>query len=98
LTQSRWSYAELPLPDPLLRLLTWTVLIWEVSFPLLVLWPRSRTAALVLGAAFHVGIGLSMELACFALYMLCLYLPLLPWERLGHPRNLDTVSRRAIVD
>src|SRR5262249_720434 len=39
--------------------------------------------ALMFGFAFHVGIGLSMELGFFVPYMLCLYVPLLPVERLS---------------
>src|SRR5262249_8850842 len=38
--------------------------------------------ALCFGVAFHVGIGVSMELGGFVPYMLCLYMPLLPWEKL----------------
>ena len=34
----------------------------------------------------HVGIGVSMELGMFALYMLCFYVPLAPWERLRNAR------------
>jgi hypothetical protein len=39
--------------------------------------------ALAFGVAFHLGIGLSMELGFFVPYMLCLYVPLLPLERLS---------------
>jgi hypothetical protein len=81
--QTHWSYAQLPLPAWAAQALTWTVLAWEILFPLLVLLPMTRVPALVLGALFHVGIGLFIELGFFCLYMLCLYLPLLPWERLG---------------
>jgi hypothetical protein len=37
----------------------------------------------VFGALFHIGIWLTMELGFFGPYMLCLYLPLLPWEKLA---------------
>jgi len=46
----------------------------------------NREIFLVFGASFHVGILVSMELGFFAPYMLCLYLPLLPWERLRGKR------------
>ena len=36
LTLSRWSYAQVPVPYPLTRVLTWSVLVWEAAFPLLV--------------------------------------------------------------
>jgi hypothetical protein len=78
---SRWPYARVPVPYGLTRVLTWLVLAWEVSFPLLVLWRPLRLVALGLGAAFHLGIGLALELGGFPWYMLCLYLPLVPWER-----------------
>jgi hypothetical protein len=80
LTLARWSYAQWPIPPALLRLASWIVMSWEVSFPLLVLWRPTRLLALWLGVAFHLGIGLSMELGGFPFYMLCLYLPLVPWE------------------
>jgi hypothetical protein len=81
-TLARWSYAQVPVPYLLTRLLSWLVLGWECLLPLLVLWRPLRVAALCFGAALHVGIWLSLELGSFAPYMLCLYLPLLPWERL----------------
>src|SRR5262245_34502594 len=43
----------------------------------------NREVFLVFGAAFHLGILISLELGLFAPYMLCLYLPLLQWERLS---------------
>ena len=57
------------------------VLVWEAGFPLWVGLPWTRKAALLFGVAFHLGIGLSMELGFFAPYALCFYLHLLPWER-----------------
>jgi hypothetical protein len=95
LTLSRLSLTQLPAPYVLTQLLTWTVLLWEVGFPFLALLPAIRTAALVMGVVFHLGIGLSLELGMFAPYMLCLYLPLVPWVRpvernpreFGEPRD-----------
>lgn len=84
LTLARWSYGELPLPFAVTQLLTWGVLVWELAFPLLVFLPSTRTVTLLLGVLLHVGIGLSMELGVFALYMLCLYLPFIP-VRHGSP-------------
>jgi uncharacterized membrane protein YphA (DoxX/SURF4 family) len=81
LNLSRWSYAQIPLPYVLTRVLTWLVMAWEVSFPVLVCWRRTRLLALLFGVAFHLGIGASMELGGFVPYVLCLYLPLVPWER-----------------
>jgi hypothetical protein len=82
LSLARISYVQLPAPFWLTRPLTWAVLVWELGFPVLVLYRPTRTVTLLVGVAMHVGIGLSMELGMFALYMLCLYVPLAPWERL----------------
>jgi uncharacterized membrane protein YphA (DoxX/SURF4 family) len=79
-SQSRWSLSQLPMPAWGLQWLTWTVLVWEVTFPLLVLLPWARRPALWLGVAFHLGIAVFIELAMFCLYMLCLYVPLVSWE------------------
>jgi hypothetical protein len=92
LTLARWSYAWLPVPYLLTRLLTWLVLAWEFLFPILLLWRRLRLPVLCFGAAFHLGIWLCLELGGFAPYMLCLYLPLLPWERWADRRRPPGVS------
>ncbi|HMF16311.1 MAG TPA: HTTM domain-containing protein, partial [Gemmataceae bacterium] len=86
LTLARFSYAQIDLPLWLIKFLSWSVLIWEVAFPLWVALPWTRTAALLMGVAFHVGIMLTMELGGFGPYMLTLYLPLLPWERFSKHR------------
>jgi hypothetical protein len=82
LTLARFSYAQIDLPLWLIKFLSWSVLLWEVGFPLWVALPWTRTAALLMGAAFHLGIMLTMELGGFGPYMLTLYLPLVPWERI----------------
>ncbi|MGH7773777.1 MAG: HTTM domain-containing protein [Candidatus Binatia bacterium] len=78
---TRFSHAHLPLPYWATRLLTWSVLIWEIGFPILVLSSITRTITLWIGVAFHVATAISLELGTFPLYMLCFYLPLIPWER-----------------
>lgn len=88
---SRFSADWVPLHYLVLRIATWGVLAWEVTFPLLVLSKRCRPWALAIGAAFHVGTGLTLNLGVFPLYALCFYLPELPWSRLldrkPSPRN-----------
>jgi hypothetical protein len=79
---SRVSYAQFPLPPILLQVLSWTVLVWELLFPLLVALRWTRAPALILGVLFHLGIWASLELGFFSAYMLTMYLPLVPWERL----------------
>jgi uncharacterized membrane protein YphA (DoxX/SURF4 family) len=77
---TRAAFGALDLPAWLLHPMTWTVLIWELGFPLFVLIPWLRRPALWLGVLFHVGTGLMMRLGPFPLYMLCLYVPLVAWE------------------
>jgi len=66
------------MPDWLMRPLTWIVLVWELGFPFFLFMPALRLPVLGLGVAFHLGTGLTMRLGPFPLYMLCLYLPLIP--------------------
>lgn len=82
LTLMRWSPAWLFPPTWVVRQLSWGAIIWETAFPLLVLRPKPRQAALILGATFHLTTLIFMDLGAFPINMLCLYLPLLPWERL----------------
>lgn len=58
----------------LLQLATWTVLVWELAFPLAMLGRRSRTVALMVGIAVHLGIGLTMAIGPFTLVTLAGYL------------------------
>ena len=82
-TLTRFSAAQLPLPFWLTKTLSWSVLVWEVSFPVLVLHRWTRIAALLFGVGFHLGILATMELGFFVPYALCLYVPLFPWEWLA---------------
>jgi hypothetical protein len=87
LTLARFSYAQIDLPLWLIQFLSWSVLVWEVGFPVWVALPWTRTAALLMGVAFHLGIMLTMELGGFGPYMLTLYLPLVPWERFSRSQE-----------
>src|SRR5262249_43971846 len=78
---SRISFAQFPLPYPVAQALTWIVLFWELAFPLLVMMRPFRALTLWVGAFFHIGTGVLLQIGAFPLYMLCLYLPLIPWER-----------------
>jgi hypothetical protein len=83
---SRWSFAMLPVPFPLIQALTWTVLIWELGFPLWVGMRPLRNFTLWLGVLLHLGLAAGLHIGLFSFYMLCLYLPLVPWERyVGKP-------------
>lgn len=89
---ARFSYVDVPLPYFITRLLTWSIFIWELGFPLWVWLPSTRTAALWLGVCFHLGLGLFMEVGMFVAYMLCLYVPLVPWERLAGRHEPTSVN------
>jgi hypothetical protein len=81
LAWTRFSFDQLPLPYWLTQIMTWTVLFWELTFPLLVMIPWLRGPALWLGVSFHLGTAALLQLGPFPFYMLCLYLPFVPWER-----------------
>jgi len=57
---------------------TWATLAFELSFPLVVLWHRTRKFALIAGIAMHVGILITMEIGHFSLTVLSFYLLFLP--------------------
>jgi uncharacterized membrane protein YphA (DoxX/SURF4 family) len=95
LTLTRFSIAQLPVPFFLAKVATWLVLIWELTFPVLVLFRATRWLALLIGVAFHLGILATLELGGFVPYVLCLYLPLLPWEKwLQFPIQKPTMGGR----
>src|SRR5207302_1551051 len=61
LATARFSYVDVPVPYFFTKILTWTVLAFEIGFPVWVAMPWTRTPVLLLGVCFHVGLGLSME-------------------------------------
>jgi len=87
LALTRFSQLQAPIPHRVTQIMTWSVLIWEVSFPVLVLEKWTRRIALVVGVLFHLGIFATMELGGFVPYALCMYLPLVPWERLRRMKD-----------
>ena len=78
---TRVAYAQFPVPAVILRAMNYVVLIWETFFPVLLFVAPLRTLVLLIGVLFHLGIGATLDLGSFQAYMLCLYLPLVPWER-----------------
>lgn len=52
---------------------TWITLAWEIAFPLLVLWRRTRWYALSIGVLLHVGIFATMEVTHFSWTTLSYY-------------------------
>jgi Vitamin K-dependent gamma-carboxylase len=82
LAWSQWPWAGAQVPVWVLRLSALITMLWELLFPVLVLWPRGRAFALALGAAFHVATLFTLEVGMFAFYSLACYAPFVPWERL----------------
>jgi hypothetical protein len=85
-------------PMAVYRLSAWTTLWWELGFPLLILYPFTRKLALWLGVFFHVGTAATLEVGMFPWWTLCLYLPLVPWERIGRgqpPAAVETAETSA---
>jgi hypothetical protein len=66
---------------------TWSTLLWEVYFPVLVWIPRLRYPVLLFGVALHLGIGLSMNIPFFGFLMISSYLLFLP-EGMFHLDNI----------
>lgn len=66
----------LSLPPLLLRLLGWGVIAFELLFPALWAWRRTRRATLALGLGLHGAIAWFYPLPAFSLYMAALYVPL----------------------
>lgn len=81
-------YGFPPAFEWMLTLLTYVTVVWELSFPLLLLHPRTRIAALAAGIAIHGGILATMEVGPFSWVMLATYVAFLNPHRVA-----DFVSR-----
>ena len=64
--------------EPLLKVMTWAVLLGEIIIPFLLIFRKTRWWGALFGILFHVGIFLlSRNLGIFCLAMMILYIPLL---------------------
>jgi hypothetical protein len=52
----------------------YSTLVWEILFPLLVAWRRTRPWALLAGVGFHLGIWATMEVGPFSWVLVATYL------------------------
>ena len=78
---SRWDFAPLltnPLILLLLNVVTLTIMWWEVLFPFLLVYPKSRRICIVIGVVFHLALLVFMNLRWFSGIMLVLYLAFVP--------------------
>jgi hypothetical protein len=76
------AFHRLPWPLPaeaglLLAGLTWFTLFFELAFPVLVVFRRTRPLALILGVLLHVGLLLMLELGPFSYLMIASYIAFL---------------------
>ncbi|WP_374028668.1 HTTM domain-containing protein [Bdellovibrio bacteriovorus] len=77
-----------------LRAIPWVIpviayltIIFEVYFPVMVAWPKTRYLWLLLGVGFHIGIGVFMGLGPFATTMMSTYFLFL------EPRHLQNAKQ-----
>ena len=63
------------------RLSSWLAIAWELAFPVLLAFRRTRTLCLGMGVAFHLITFFTLEVGHFALYSLAFYVLFVPWER-----------------
>ena len=80
--------------EPMLTVLTYATLFWEMTFGLLLLNVWTRRAALLFGIALHLGLWLTLELGTFSWVMLASYLAFLDpeWVNLTGTDQKPTVE------
>ena len=64
----------------MLEVASYTTLVWEIGFPLFILWRPTRVLALVLGAMIHFGIFATMMVAYFSAASVWAYLSFGPYD------------------
>jgi hypothetical protein len=90
--RARVAWVEMPIPLWVTYAMTWSAVWWEVLFPVLVLWRRTRWLALWFGIFLHIGIWLMVEVGWFSFYTMALYGAWIPdsfWARRSRKNNDD---------
>jgi hypothetical protein len=77
----RFRYQVPPALDWLTTLLTYGVLFWEISFPLMVMYRPTRRIVLLVGVMMHLGMLAAIEIGPFGYVMLASYVSFLDPER-----------------
>jgi len=72
-----------PSAVPFLAILAWGTLFFELLFPVLVFFRRTRMATLVAGIGLHLGLWATLELGPFSWIMLASYIAFVDPERLS---------------
>jgi hypothetical protein len=80
---ARWSFWSFPLPYAVCRLMAWATLVFELGFPLAMLSSLVRPWWLLLGAGFHVGVWITLEVGWFSPMSLCWYVLFVPGSTLA---------------
>ncbi|MBV6516204.1 MAG: hypothetical protein HPKKFMNG_01865 [Planctomycetes bacterium] len=76
---------------------TWLTLAWELAFGLLVLWQRTRPAALAFGVLVHAGIFATMEVTHFSFTILAFYWLFVPASVLMDMRGQSSNGERRLL-
>ncbi len=71
---ARFDFTWLADYPGLIAFATWSSLLWEVYFPVLIWVPRLRYPVLVFGVLLHLGIALTINIPFFGLLMIVSYL------------------------
>ncbi len=66
LTLTRWPYDCLPMPKWLIMALSWGTLVFEIGFPIFIIFRWTRPIVLLGGLLFHLGILLHVEVGWFS--------------------------------
>ena len=95
------EFQRFPIPDFLLtpfmsQVMTFTTLVFELGFPVLVWIPRLRLPVLLAGLAFHAGLDWVMNVQLFQWLITAYYLlwlqPISPWPASSAPRSVPACS------
>lgn len=74
-------FISLELSETLSLLLSWSVILFELTFPILVWLKKFRTLVLAIGVLFHFGIAAFLGLVDFGLTMIICYAIFLPFKK-----------------
>jgi hypothetical protein len=85
--------------EPLMAALALSSLLWELTFPLVLVWSRLLPWYLLVGVAFHGAVVLMFGLSSFYAYLLC-YLLFVDWTRVIRwtlrRLSVDGATRQAV--
>ena len=96
----RFAFLASPTLDAWTTGATYVTLAWELAFAFLVLHPRTRRWAIIVGILMHLGMWTALELGPFSWVMLASYVAFVDPESLAtrlasvrHPRAAATLAR-----